>query len=330
MANLQYSQDIKAYALDNADEKTDGSSEFDSQAELYINQHYQGVWLGGRELDPQIDENWWWLRKPAPGTLALRPAITDGTVKVTNGDPVVTFSQAPATSVEGFWFRVVGTAETYRVASHTGGQANATLDTIYTSADQDPANYRLIQVEYQLASDVLRVVSPMRVGAQNTNYFPYKIHGIALDRMLQEWPMNIIHLGIPELFAVIAQDSTTYTVRFNRYGSETPNQFIRVEYDYQFKPALLADFSPAGTEEPVVPWEWRRILADATTFDLLTHKRDDRAAVFLQRAQAGLRDMAKENRYKRVTMSTETGRIHPREWSKYNRVLRTETGLIIG
>lgn len=330
MANLQYSTDLKAYALDSAYELTDGTSPFDARAEIAVNQQYQAVWLGGRELDPSIDENWWWMRKERPAAFVLNPAISDGTVAVVNGNSAVTFSQAPASSVAGRLFRVTGQADVFRVESHTGGSANAVLDTIYTGPSDGVASYKLLQVDYTLTSNVFRLVSPMRVDRQNTNYDPYKIHGTNADRMEADWPTSVIHMGVPEQFAVVTQSNQTYTVRFNRYGFDKPDQFIRVEYDYQFRPALLTDFSPSGTEEPVLPWEYRKIIADAAAFNLLTLKNDDMAGTYLAQAQAGLRDMAKENRYKRVTTSNETGQLHPREYQIYTRVLRTESGLIIG
>lgn len=330
MANLQYSQDLKAYALDSAFEPTDGTSRFDARAEIAVNQQYQAVWMGGRELDPSIDENWWWLRKERPAAFTLQPAISAGTVSVTNDNKQVVFSQAPAVTVIGRLFRVTGQADTFRIDSHTGGSPNADLDTAYTGPTDATAGYKLMQVDYPLTSDVLRVVSPMRVGRQNTNYDPWKIHGTNVDSMESEWPTSIIHMGVPEQFAMVTQAATGYTVRFNRYGFDEPDQFIRVEYDYLFRPPLLSDFSPSGTEEPVIPWEWRKIIADAAAFNVLTLKNDDMAGTYLAQAQAGLRDMAKENRFKRITMSNHTGRIHPREYQRHTRVLRTETGLIIG
>ena len=146
MPNLQYSTDLKAYALDNADEPTDGSSEFDSQAELALNRRYQALWLGGQGIDPSIDENWWWLRKLGPGAFKLLPSIQEGTVKVVNGAPTITFSFSPTANLTGCWFRVTGQPDTFRIRSHNALQTNATLDMDYTGPDEDAASYRVIYV----------------------------------------------------------------------------------------------------------------------------------------------------------------------------------------
>lgn len=289
------------------------------------------MWLGGRELDPSIDENWWWLRKELPGTLALEPSISTGTVSVTNAQTGIVFSSAPVPSLVGWLFRVPNTASTYRITDHVAGQPNADLDTIYTNPTEAAAAYKAVRTDYPLATDVLRVIAPMRTGAQNLNYGPWKIHGTNVDRMEEDWPTAILHMGVPEQFAPVHQAATgLYTVRFNRYGFDTPGSYLRIEYDYVMRPALLTDFTALGTEEPVIPWEWRKIIADAATFNLLTLKNDDMAQTYLAQAQSGLQDMAKENRFKRMGMSNETGQIMPRDFWRYNRVLRTETGLIIG
>lgn len=332
MANLQYATDIKSYVLDKADEVTTGGSDFDSVAEELINRQYMAISLGGQELDPQIQEDWFWLRKDPPGTLVINPSIATGTVAVTNNNTGITFSSAPTASMTGRLFRVDGHEDVFRIAAHTGGAAGAILDTVYTGTTDATASYTLMQVEYDLASDMLKLFSPMRVDRQNNNDDPYKVYGMDLDVLLREWPTRLLEQGVPDSFAVVAQSSTAWTIRFNRYGLDTATELIRVEYDYLQRPTMLSQWASTETEEPLIPWEWRSVLADAALFLLMLLKNDDRADTYGLSARNGLRAMAQENRQKRGTMSPDVGWIFPRAGFRrvVGRVLRTESGLIIG
>ena len=82
MANYTFSSDLVNDILFRAGEPIDGTSDFDSVALQYLNRAYQSVWSGGSEILPQINEQWWWLRKDDQGVLTLNPVIDTGTVLV--------------------------------------------------------------------------------------------------------------------------------------------------------------------------------------------------------------------------------------------------------
>ncbi len=328
MANLQTTGDIKCYVLDKSDELTDGSSDFDAQSLEFINRQYQAIWLGGQELEPSIKEDWYWLLKHPPGVLNLEPAITTGTVAVTNNSTAITFSSAPAASVAGYFLRITGERDVFRISTHTAGASAAVLDAAYTGTTNATAAYILMRLEYDLASDVLNVISPFRTTRHNSNEDPHRIDGIDLDTMERDWPLSQISEGVPETFAVVLQTDTTFKIRFNRYGSKTANDFIRVEYSYLQRPSLLTT-TPSTT--PLLPWEWRQILADASIFLMLIAKNDSRADTYGLSARQGLQAMARENRHRRAKATTDYGQIITRQAHvRYNRILRTESGLIIG
>src|SRR5438445_3836993 len=113
MANFTFTADLLTDVLFRAGEPTDGSSEFTTQAMIYINRAWEAIWMGGEEIDPTIREDWLWLRKL--GTFVLSAPITDGSVSTTKGNATITFSVPPTISVAGYYFRVKGWQDVYVV-----------------------------------------------------------------------------------------------------------------------------------------------------------------------------------------------------------------------
>lgn len=320
MANLTTSADILDDALSRAGEATDGTSDLNSDAIVFLNRAYQGIWSGGAELEPSINETWWWLRKDTQGVLTLNPVITTDTVSVSNNSTTITFSSAPAASMAGRHFKVDDHADVFIILSHTGGNANATLESVYTGDDDTAASYKVFQLDYSLASDVLHLVSPMTAFQDNR----YKIFGIDLEVLSDKWPLNEASHGVPTNFSMIGQRK----VRFSHYGGQSSTELIKINYEYLYEPSDLAD----DATEPIVPRQYRKILSDWTLAFLLDKKEDTRAAGAVEAARRGLVAMAKENRNQMVRMSRLMGKIQPRygQTDRFERPLRTESGLIIG
>lgn len=323
MANYTFSQDLVNDILFRAGEGTDGSSDFEAVALQYLNRAYQALVNGGSEIDPDVQEDWWWARKDPPGVLNLVSSITAGTVTVTNNSTTITFSSAPASSVAGYFFRVNDQPDVFRVAAHTGGSTSATLDAAYTGPNGAGKAYTLFKTEYALPSDLIRIISPMRI-YQGSNH---EVDGVELSSLERDWPIREIESGPPTQFAM----TTETKVRFNKYGpvpTATPNM-IRVEFDYIYRPADLTD---SGSEEPVVPRQYRRMLSDIAVVFLFVDKNDDRASPISQVAKQGLQAMANEQRKRMVNYSRNYGRILARQerTNKHNRPLRTDSGVIIG
>ena len=204
MANLTTAADLVDKILFNVGEKTDGTSDFNAQVLIELNQAYQSVWNGGNELVPQVNEDWWWLKKDPPGTLTLEPVIDNSTTaSVTNNSTSVTLSAAPTPNVTGWFFKTDDNADVFRVSSQAG--TAVTLDSVYTSDTDTAANYRLFKMEYTLASDVMRLQSPMRV-YQNSRI---RIEGMSLEALENQWPLGEVHTGVPRAFAVVSQSRSS-------------------------------------------------------------------------------------------------------------------------
>lgn len=322
MANLKFSSDLINDALFRANEPTDGTSDYESQALVYLNRAYQVIWNGGQEFDPELNEKWWWLRKTTPGTLTLEPYRTTGTVTVTQNSTSITFSSAPSASVANWHFKVDGTADVFRISSHTAASTSATLDSVFTSDSGDGSgkNYKLFKVEYDLASDFMEFYGPMRVYQDNKDI----IEMIDESQMDIQFPLRDIESGVPDYFCMVG----TRKIRFNKYGLTTTSEYIRADYSYLYIPDDLTD---SGSEEPAVPREHRRVLADMVCFWLKLDKGDSDAEQVGAMARSGLRAMARENRRRQQQATPQTfGRIHTRPRSVLRRPLRTESGNIIG
>ena len=304
MANNKFSADIKDDILFRCGEPTDGTSDFDDAALRYLNRAYRAIWMGGGTLDPTLNEDWWWLRKDPPGSLVLATAITSGTVSVTEDNTSITFSSGPTPSVAGWFFKVSGDTDVFRISAHTATQTGATLATAYTGSTDGSASYTLYKLEYALASDVIRLIAPMRSFNNPSRVkldHDFTIVGTEIAALDRKNPIASTAAGEPDQFAMIGNQ----TVRFNRY----PSSKRVVEYDYLYAPADLTD---SGSEEPVIPIEWRHVLSDVGTFLMMLDKNDNRATATGELARNGLRAMAVENKHRMDVIKRKAGIIYTR------------------
>jgi hypothetical protein len=316
VANYTFSADLVDDILFRAGEATDGTSEFEAAALQYLNRAYQAIWMGGSEIVPEVREDWWWLRQVE--VINLEPFIEAGTVSVTNNSTAITFSSAPAKDLDGWFFRVTDEPDVFRIAAHTAGQAAATLDEAYTGDTAAAKAYKVFKLEYDLPSNLLRLKGPMRQYREP----PFKIDLAGVDELDLLAPLARVERGVPRRFAEVDEN----TVRFDRYVDE----LTRVEFDFLVRPAALTN---SGAEEPVVPLQFRKTLADVGTFLLFLDKNDDRADSAGLLARNGLAAMALENRRRWAQISrNHIGRIFPRqgETDRFSGPVRTESGLIIG
>ena len=338
MSNHQFTIDILNDALFRAGEQTNGTSDFQGQALIYLNNVYFQICRGGSELTPSIKEDWAWLRKPLPGVLALHPPLTSGTASLTRGSATLTLSTAPEDTfgtdldIETWFFKVDSLPEVYRISDFTLGATTATLDQVYLGPTASSLSYTLFKLDYDLAEDCMRLVAPMRL-FQNSGWNSrddYKVYACDLDTLEDQYPLAYVEKGIPDYFAPIGEITPGIKrVRFNRCGATDFNTLYRVEYEYLFRPeALTTD----EDEEPLVPLQFRSVLSDYLLAYLLGIKNDNRAGAAAQAAQAGLLGMASENRYQTTTSTKHSFRMMPRMNGMVRRpgVLRTESGSIIG
>lgn len=322
MANYTFSSDLVSDILFRAGEPTDGTSDYDSVALQYLNRAYQGMWSGGSELVPAMSEVWWWLRKDDQGVLTLNPIIEAGTVNVENNSASITFSSAPTPSVVGRHFKINDHADVFIITAHTAGQTGATLESVYTGDTNITASYKVIQFDYELASDILYLSSPMFAYQDGER----EIGLIDLSTLKRRWPINNLHSGVPRNCAPLSQTA----IRFSHYGGTSSTDLIKIDYEYTREPSDLTD---SGSETPLVPRQYRKILADWGLWYLLQDKDDSRASNVASMASQGLIAMSHENRARAARAGNSFATIFPRQGDIgrffMHGPLRTESGHII-
>lgn len=276
------------------------------------------MWLGGSEFFKESKQDWWWLRKEA--ALVLEPFVDTGTVSVTQDSTTIVFSATIADSIVGWHFKTVDNADVFKVVTHTAGSATATLDLAYTGDTNSAAAYKRFKIDYTLAADLLRQIEPFRTYKQSGVRNDGRIDGCDIGKLEDEWPLWSIDGGTPTKFAPVSPSD----VRFSRYVVNR----TRVDYDYLQRPS---DLTNSGSEEAAVPREYRRILADGTTFYLMIDLDDNRAEGIAALTKAGFEAMSLENTARWAHMG-RPGHLYPRQdqLQRLERPLRSESGAIIG
>ena len=315
MTNLRTNQDIINNALVQAGELPNANSDFFNQALIYYNSIHRAICSGGSELDPSINEDWEWLKKPTPGILILQPSTT-GLVSIAQGSANATLAIAPSISIQGQLLWIPGdSGDFYIIQSHTGGLSSITLDSVYTGTTNAAATYKAAQLEYDLASDFDSFIGPMKIPRSGQ-----EISEIDLSRMNLDYPYSRMIAGTPSVFGLVDDQR----VRFNTYPSETSTEFLRVEYDYKIRPVDLS----YDTGEPLVPFNKRQVLSNWVTAYILMDKDDDKQSTFLAMAKAGLQGMVLNRHRGMERAGRNMGQIITRQDQVGKRVPQSTSGHI--
>lgn len=295
-----------------------GSSEWDTKAVDYINREHRALCSGAHEFLPEYINDWWWMR--ARGVLTLLPVYNTGAVSVVQDSSSIVFAPAPAISLAGRRFKVTDQGTQYQIATHIAGSVNATLDSPYTGPTAIGTAFRAMQMEYSLDTAVQALLSPVASFVDNP-----QIMGLTPERMDTLFPIGRTTSGIPMAFCL----ETEQLIRFS-HGGKTDGVSMRMEYNY--RPSVI-DLINNTSSIPLVPLQYRHVLADMTLVYIMFDKNDDRATAVGTSARSTLGAMAKENTRRMVKMDNYVAKIMPRYNNRrqnFNNVLRTESGLIIG
>lgn len=305
--------DIVADVLFRAGENA-GSSEWDAKVIDYVNRAYGALCAGSSEFLPETVEDWWWMRNQE--ALILDPVINAGTADVTNGSDTVTFSIDPGAVGGSLWrLKITGHPDIFWVSSIVAGVA--TLDSVYTGDTDATANYELYHVQYNLAASVSVILSPIASFRDNPQLF-----GTSPERMDFLYPVMRLTSGIPQAFCL----ETETRIRFS-HGGRIDGKSMRVEY--RFRPTVM-DIENTSSSIPLIPVHYRHVLSDMALSSVHADKNDDRMASVAGQARATLMAMVKENHRRLTKVDMHSGHVFPRSGSTSRKILRTETGLIIG
>jgi hypothetical protein len=152
LAQFRNSQDLKKLVLRNLGELEDGTSPFDTIALDMLNQVYTSVLNGGNEFEVEVDEDWDWNRADQPIILELQPKQNTGTLAVTNGSEAGTFSAGPTPSLEGWFLRLIGKDEIFRIVTHVAGGTAFELDAPYPDDTEATASFEAYKLDYDLVA----------------------------------------------------------------------------------------------------------------------------------------------------------------------------------
>lgn len=274
----------------------------------YLNRVYRTLSTGASEFLPEYTVDWWWMRRTE--SLLLDPSFNTGTVAVTNGSTLVSFSAPPTPSMAGRRLRIKEHPDVFVIAAHTGGVANATLDQPYTGETNGAVLFECMKTIYTLPAAVQVLMSPI-VAFRGTE----RIYGLSPERMDELWPLVRLRTGAPEAFSL--ENETT--VRFS-HGGRNDGVTMRVEYRYR---PVITDLTDSISSIPLVPAQWMHVLADMALVYVLLDKNDDRSNAAALGARTGLSAMLKENQRRGVKVDQHAGRIFTRP---ANRWLKHETG----
>lgn len=308
--------DVLVRAGESKDDETDTTYELYDFVLTSMNRAYRFI--------ANARQDWPWLRKTPPGVLTVLPKVTTGTVTATKGSTSLTFSTAPLDSLNSnvslatYFFKASGDGDTFRIATHTSGSTSATLDLAYTGTTGAGKAYDAFPLEYNLASDVVRVVDPMSMSASYSMSSVYgELRAISPSDMNRSFPTAFVNQGNPDYYCFVGETR----VRFNRY----PSSIRRLEYNYHYRPD---DLVAGGT--PVLPLERRVLIADFALALLLDTLSDDRADRWLQLANLNIQNFIAEYEYRTMRQSPNMLRILPRNRSAKLYSVRSDSGLRYG
>lgn len=149
MSQFRTTADICDEVLQKSGEPTNGNSPYESLVLNYLNKVHHAIIGGGNIFSLKVDEAWTWARAKYPIVLELEPSVTTGTVVVTANDVNITFSDAPAASIQGWHFQLIGQQTVYKVMEHTAAATAAQLDSSVVE-DSGTYSFRAFKLDYEL------------------------------------------------------------------------------------------------------------------------------------------------------------------------------------
>lgn len=166
MSQFRTTADYVTAVLRRAGEPTNGNSSFTDDALTYLNKLHHIVLAGGSVFNTDVDDTWTWARARFPLILELLPAVTDGSVSLTQGSQSGTFSVAPTQSVQGWHIQaksnpntLSGDREYYKIIQHTANSTAFQIDSQYVGGTGSGIIYNCFKLDYELVPSYLYVDS---------------------------------------------------------------------------------------------------------------------------------------------------------------------------
>ncbi len=158
MSQFRTTADILDEILERAGESSGGNSPYETSVLKFANKVHHAIIGGGNLLSLKVDEAWTWARARFPFALDLKPAYITGTVSMVEGDVNFTFSDAPTSSLEGWFLQVTNKPTIYRIMQHSASALTGVIDSAFVD-DGAAYAFRAFKLEYDLVPSYMYVDS---------------------------------------------------------------------------------------------------------------------------------------------------------------------------
>ena len=309
MANGESTEDLINSVLRNCGENVDSDSPYRDTALEYLDRFHKAFHSGSTLFDINFGDVWTWAKEKHPNVLILKPAYRTGAISLTNGSPSGTFDTPPSEDLSGWFIKVDGRPEVFRIISNDSPFADFTIDSDYTDETGASLGFTAFKLDYDLdqvsSQKILRLIAPMAIYRSSDDSGSGFIHGLEFPAFRKKYPPRYVAEGYPAEFTEIKDVDGLKTVRFSSF----PTVSTRVEYDLVAVPNALSD---DPTSIPALPLEARNAIEYAATYKLMLDKDDDRADKYLALCQASLKALGASDRREHSDQSSRRGELTPR------------------
>lgn len=329
MADLTTTSDYINYVLGSMNELTDGTSPYEASALAQMNHVYRLIYAGGGELNSSEKRKptmFPWAKAQYPLVINTNAPIEDGTVNVTLNSTAVVFSIAPTQDVTGWYLKTPNEPEVYRIATHTAGNTNATLDSLFVGATNTASAFTAFKTRYTIGPSVLGFVTPIQVFSdqQTGNDGRRQIDIIGETEFDGMYPQSLVQNEFPTKAKVVYSDSNgNVDIELNSYSSDPE----RLVFPYVRIPTAL---NKTGSD-PILPIQWRPILAEYTLLFMYRDSNDTRVSNQASIAKSKFEAVISEAEGITRVSNGAYGRLYPRghRSQSIDSVVKTRDGFIL-
>lgn len=253
-------------------------------------------WLNMAVQDITSRQNWPFM--VAHEVIQTVGDITTGTVSVTAGSTLLTFSSAPTVSTVDWFIRFGNDSNWYRVVAHTASSTSATISPAYIGpTDLVAGTYKLRKLFYATSTPMDSILD---------------IKKMAPGRFLESANARDVDVFLPLYWDAGA---------VYKYISSIPDSTGGVRVSFLYSPAAVENLQVRGikrladmvldSDTSLIPPRWQTAIIDLAAFYGFSSLDDNRAGAFIQKAEqminAMIQTYSPDLGRARVTRSLNTG-----------------------
>jgi len=223
-------------------------------------------WLNNAQQAVIRAYEWPFMRNSTPLVVQTVTDYTTGTVAQTLASTAVTFSSAPATSVQGYYLQTSASKDWYQITAHTAGSTSATLE-IGSTQTNSAATFTVRKYFYSTSTSVDKIIEISQ------DILPYQLIETSYE-YFQSYNPGFLASGTPRIYCMQGLDSSG-TPQFRLWPN--PDAVINLSVWYL---KTATDLS-ADTDVSVVPAKWHTTIllegAKAQAFSFLDDTREQQS-----------------------------------------------------